>query len=181
MPSVRTLERNRQKIEELSEIFSNNGVYLFDYRGLTVKEMQDLRNKVKPLDANVKVIKNRLAIRYFEEKNQNYGRDLFSGPLAVVYADEKYVEVARVMADFEKESKKIKLKSGFIEKKLIDKNQVLSVAKLPGKDQLLSQLAFSIAMPLKKMGMALSAPLTNILILLKNLKDKKEKEGEQNG
>lgn len=181
MTSTRTLERNRQKIDELSEIFSNNGVYLFDYRGLTVKEIQELRNRMRPLNATVKVIKNRMAIRYFKEQEKDLGRDIFHGPLAVAYANEKYVEVAKVMVDFEKESKKIKLKSGFIENKLIDKDQVVAVAKLPGKEQLLAQLAFSIAMPLKKMGMAFSAPLTNMLILLKNLKDKKEKEGEENG
>jgi hypothetical protein len=47
--------------------------------------------------------------------------------------------------------------------------------------QLMSQLAYSIAMPLKKFGLSLSAPLTHMMILLHNLKDKKEKEANNNG
>ena len=75
-----------------------------------------------------------------------------------------------------KENDKVEIKAGFVEQAFADKEKVKAVAKLPGRDQLMAQLVFSIALPLKKMGMALSAPLTNMLILLKNLKDKKEKE-----
>lgn len=179
MTSVKTLEVNQKKIEELADIFSNSGVYLFDYRGLSVKEMEDLRNRMRAHEASVKVIRNRLAIKYFEQANQDFGRDVFSGPTAAVFANDNFVEAAKEIVDFEKEIKKIKIKSGFIEQKFMSKEQITSVAKLPGKDQLKAQLAFSIVYPLKKMGMALSAPLSNMLILMKNLKDKKAKEGEE--
>jgi len=179
MTSVKTLNVNQKKIDELAEIFSNSGVYLFDYRGLTVKEMEGLRKRMKALNASVRVIRNRLAIKYFESAQKEAGRDVFNGPMAAVYANEKFVEAAKEIVDFEKESKKITLKSGFIEQRFMSKDQVVSVAKLPGKDQLKAQIAFSIAYPLKKMGMALSAPLSNMLILMKNLKDKKAKEGEE--
>ena len=176
MVSSKAIERKQKIVDELGEVFSNNGVYLIDYRGLTVKEMEDLRQKIKAHDAELKVIKNRLAIKYFERENQEYGRDVFRGPVAVAFSNEHFVEVAKVIVDFEKDLKKIKIKSGFIEQKFVDDVQIKNVARLPGKPQLLSQLAFSVAMPLKKFGMSLSAPLTNVLILLNNLKDKKAKE-----
>ena len=68
----------------------------------------------------------------------------------------------------------------FIESKLVDKNTIKNVAKLPGRDQLMAQFAYSMSMPLKKMARTLASPLTNMLILLNNLKDKKAKE-ENNG
>ena len=176
MVSSKAIERKQKIIDELGEIFANDGVYLIDYRGLSVKEMQDLRNKIKAHDADLKVIKNRLAIKYFERENQEYGRDVFRGPVAVAFSNEHFVEVAKVIVDFSKEVKKIKIKSGFIEQQFVDEVQIRNVAGLPGRPQLLSQLAFSIAMPLKKFGMSLSAPLTNMAILLNNLKDKKAKE-----
>ena len=180
MTSPKSIERNQKRIEELAGIFARKGVYLFDYRGLSVPEMQSLRNKVRGLNAGIKVFKNRMAIKYFEEAQPGeYGRELFNGPLAVAYADDNFVEVAKVMVEFEKESKKIELKSAFVEARLMDRDKVLQLAKLPGRDQLLAQLAMSIVHPLKKMGLSLSAPLTNMLILLKNLKDKKAKEGEE--
>ena len=181
MTSQKILELKQKKVDEIGKIFANSGVYLFDYRGMTVPEMGDLRERVKRLgaDSNVKVIKNRLTIKYFEKEKKEYGRELFNGPIAVAYADENFLEVAKVLVDFEKENNKVKIKAGFIEQTFADRKKVKAVAKLPGKDQLLAQLVFSMAMPVKKMGMALSAPLRNMLILMNNLKDKKEKEGEK--
>jgi large subunit ribosomal protein L10 len=170
------IEQKKQEVDDLGKIFSKTGVYLFDYRGLTVPQMGALREKVKALDANVKVIKNRLAIKYFERENKPYGRELFYGPLAVAYADDNFVDVAKVIVESEKEFEHVKLKAGFIEGVFADETKVKQVAKLPPKEQLLAQVALSMAMPLKKFGMSLAAPLKNMLILMKNLKDKKEKE-----
>lgn len=178
MGSAQILEKKKKTVDGLAEIFNSNGVYLFDYRGLKVSEMGNLRNRVKALGANVKVLKNRLAIKFFEREKIDIGRDLFNGPIAVAYSNEKFVETAKVLVDFEKESKKIKIKSGFIEKKLVSDKQVAEVAKLPGKEQLLAQLVYSIGMPLRRFGSALSSPLTHMLILLKNLQEQKEKGGQ---
>lgn len=178
MGSAQILEKKKKTVDGLADIFKCSGVYLFDYRGLKVSEMGNLRNRIKALGANVKVVKNRLAIKFFEKEKIDIGRDLFKGPIAVAYSNEKFVETAKVLVDFEKESKKIKIMSSFIERKLVSEKQVAEVAKLPGKEQLLAQLVYSIGMPLRRFGSALSAPLTHMLILLKNLQDKKEKGGQ---
>jgi large subunit ribosomal protein L10 len=181
VPSKQILKKKKQQVDEIANVFDNSGVYLFDYRGLTVSEMSALRERIKSLNANVKVIKNRLAIKYFEREKIEFGRDVFKGPMAIAYATENFVEVAKALVEFEKENSKVEIKAGFIEKTFADKDKVKYVAKLPGKEQLLAQLVGAISMPLRKMGMALSAPLTNMLILMNNLKDKKEKEEKNNG
>jgi len=181
MPSDKVLKQNKKIVDEIGAVFANSGVYFIDYRGLNVPEIQDLRKKIKKIDSSFKVLKNRLILKHFEKENKEIGRDLFSGPTAVAYSDEKVVEVAKVLSEFEKDSKKIKIKFGFIDEKFVNEKEIRDVAKLPGKDQLMSQLVFSIAHPLKKMGMALSSPLQNMLILMQNLKDKKEKEELNNG
>ncbi|MCK5221601.1 MAG: 50S ribosomal protein L10 [Candidatus Aminicenantes bacterium] len=181
MPSEKILEQNKKKIDEIGAIFGSSGVYFIDYRGLNVPEIQDLRGKIKRIDSGFKVIKNRLIIKYFEKEKKEFGREHFNGPTAVAYSDDKIVEVAKILSELEKDSKKIKIKFGFIDEKFLSEGDIKSVAKLPGRDQLMSQLAFSIIHPLKKMGMALSSPLQNMLILMQNLKDKKEKEEMNNG
>jgi large subunit ribosomal protein L10 len=178
MGSPVILEKKKKTLDALSEIFNSSGVYLFDYRGLKVSEMGALRRRIKALGANVKVVKNRLAIKYFEREKTAVGRELFKGPLAMAYSNEKFVETAKVLVDFEKESKKIKIISGFIEKRLVSDKQVVEVAKLPGKEQLLAQLVYAIGMPLRRFGSALSSPMTHMLVLMKNLQDKKAKGGQ---
>jgi large subunit ribosomal protein L10 len=177
MPSATILKRKQDSLTDLGVIFQSSGVYMFDYRGLKVSELEDLRRKVKALNSNLKIVKNRLAIKYFEKENRPIGREIFEGPTAIVYSTAKFVEVAKVLTDFERENKKIKIKSGLIEQRLVTPQQILEVAKLPSKEQLLAQLIGSIAMPLKKFGMSLSSPLSHMLILMKNLKEKKEKGG----
>jgi large subunit ribosomal protein L10 len=178
MASEHILEKKKKTVDGLADIFNSSGVYLFDYRGLKVSEMGKLRGRIKKLGANVKVIKNRLAIKFFEKEKIDIGRDLFNGPIAVAYGNEKFIEAAKALVEFEKESKKIKIKSGFIEKRLVSSQQIVEVSKLPGKEQLLAQLVFSIGMPLRRFGSALSSPLTHMLILFKNLQAKKEKGGQ---
>lgn len=178
MGSAQILEKKKKTVAALADIFDSNGVYLFDYRGLKVSEMGALRNRIKALGADVKVVKNRLAIKYFEKEKMAVGRELFKGTLAMAYSHEKFVETAKALVEFEKESKKIKIISGFIEKRLVSDKQIVEVAKLPGKEQLLAQLVFSIGMPLRRFGSALSSPLTHMLILMKNLQDKKAKGGQ---
>ena len=176
MPSAKILEQKQAVINDLAGIFKKNGVYLIDYRGLTVKEMRELRIKIREFDGDIKVIKNRLAIKYFEKEKQEIGRDVFRGPTAVIYSDDTFVEVAKALVDFQKDTKKITIKKGFIENRMVEQADIIAVSQLPGRDQLMAQLLLSIAMPLKKFALALNAPLTNTLILMKNLNDKKEKE-----
>jgi len=179
MASEKIIERKKKEVEEIGKIFEMDGVYLFDYRGLTVPKMQELRKRVKDLNANVKVVKNRLAIKYFESEKRDEGREVFKGPLAIAYAGESFIDVAKILVDSEKDFEHLSLKAGFIEGNFADRNEVIALAKLPGKDQLMAQLALSMSMPIKKFGASLAAPLKNVLILMNNLKDKKEKEEKQ--
>ncbi len=179
MGSKVILEAKKAEVEDIGKVFSSNGVYVFDYRGLDVKKFEELRNKVKDLDSNIKVIKNRLIIKHFEKNNLEYGRDLFNGPTAVAYGNEKFVEVAKALVDFQKEHKSVDIKFGFIEGNFADVQEVKTVATLPSKEQLLASFVLTASMPIKKWGMAMSSPLRNLLILMKNLKEKKAKEGEE--
>ncbi len=118
------IEKKKKTVDELGNIFQSNGVYMFDYRGLTVTEMEDLRSRVKGFGANLKVIKNRMAVKYFEREKREQGRDLFKGPLAVAYANDSFVDVAKVMVNYAKENSKIDIIAGFIEQTFGDAEKI---------------------------------------------------------
>lgn len=181
MPSKAILEKKKARVKELKKIFQNDGIYFFDYRGLSVREFEDLRNKVREQEGNCKVIKNSIAARLFEEEKIEVDDALLEGPNAILYGSGKTVEIAKVLVDFTKDKEVVGIKSGFLNREFIEKEKIIELSKLPGREQLISQFLFTFAMPLKKFGMSLSAPMKNILILMNNLKDKKDKEESQNG
>jgi large subunit ribosomal protein L10 len=171
------LEKKQKKVEEFKEIIKKDGVYFFDYRGLTVPQFEELRNKIREHNGSCMVLKNSIVAKGFAEENIEIIDDnLLIGPNAIAYVDKEFVEVAKVLADFAKEKDAVEIKAGFVEGKYVDKQKLLEISRLPGRDQLVAQLVMTIAMPIKKFGMTLSSPIKNILILMNNLKDKKEKE-----
>ena len=181
MASEAILEKKKIKIKEFKEIFKSNGIYLFDYRGLSVGQFEKLRHKVKVKNGNCRVIKNSIAARFFEEEKIQVDDQLLKGPIAILYGTDKVVEIAKVLVDFVKDMENVEIKSGFLDQEFINKDKIYELSKLPGRDQLVSQLLMTIAMPLKKFGMTLSSPLKNMLLLMNNLKGKKEKEESKNG
>jgi hypothetical protein len=73
MGSAQILEKKKKTVDGLADIFNSSGVYLFDYRGLKVSEMGNLRNRIKALGANLKVVKNRLALKFFVQRPDRRG------------------------------------------------------------------------------------------------------------
>ena len=181
MASELILEKKKEKVKQFREIFKNDGIYFFDYRGLSVRQFEELRDKIKASDGKCQVIKNSIAARFFDEDKIEHEDQLLKGPNAVLYGNNNVVEIAKILVDFVKEKEQVEIKSGYLDQVLINKDKIIELSKLPGRDQLVSQLLMTIAMPLKKFGMTLSSPLKNILILMNNLKDKKEKEESKNG
>lgn len=181
MVSEAILKKKKAKVKEFEEIFKSDGIYFFDYRGLSVGQFEELRGKVKDKDGKCRVIKNSIAARFFEDEKIQVDDQLLKGPNAIIYCSDKAVEIAKVLVDFVKDMENIEIKSGFLDQEFINKDKIYELSKLPGRDQLVSQLLMTIAMPLKKFGMTLASPLKNMLILMHNLKDKKEKEESKNG
>jgi len=181
VPSKAILEKKKEQVKKLREIFQNDGIYFFDYRGLSVKDFEELRHKVREKEGNCRVVKNSIAARLFEEDQVSVDKELLKGPNAIIYGSGKTVEIAKVLVDFSREKEAVEIKSGFLDREYIQKGKIVELSKLPGRDQLVSHFLLTLVMPARKFGMSLSAPVKNILILMHNLKDKKAKEESQNG
>ena len=140
---------------------------LVDYRGLTVEEDTNLRNKLR--EANVKyfVIKNTLLGRAAADAGLNGLDEALHGPTAIAVSDEDAVAPAKVLADFAKENEKLEIKAGFMDGAVISLDEIKKLAATPSKDTLIA----------KMMG-SLNAPASNLVRLLQTIVDGGEEISE---
>lgn len=134
------------KIEKVAEIEKriedNNGVFVVNYRGLTVKQAEDLRHQLREAGAEMKVYKNNLARLALKNQNQPEIDDILVGPVAYVFYENEPVEAAKTLKQFAQKSKGVlEIKGGISEGKAVTAEEVNAIADLPTKDQLLGQIA----------------------------------------
>ena len=134
------------KIEKVAEIEqrieANNGVFVVNYRGLTVKQSEDLRHKLREAGAEMKVYKNNLVRLALKNQGQPEIDDILVGPVAYVFYENEPVEAAKALKEFATKSKGVlEIKGGISEGKAVSAEEVNAIAELPTKDQLLGQIA----------------------------------------
>lgn len=142
MPNAQNIETLAQIKEDLDGV---TAVWVVDYRGLTVKEIQQLRRNIREADASMKVYKNTLMHRAVEELGLPNIDEVLSGPSAFVFAGADAAASAKVLKEFAKSNKKLEIKGGMMEGQFLDAAQVQAVASLPSKEQLVAQVAGAIS------------------------------------
>lgn len=134
------------KIDKVAEIESHiantNGVFVVGYKGLTVKQAQELRHQLREVGAEMKVYKNNLVRLALKNQDQPEIDDVLFGPTAYVFYENEPVEPAKALKEFVQKSKGVlEIKGGISEGKAVTAEDVNAIADLPTKDQLLGQIA----------------------------------------
>ena len=138
MPNVKNQETLAKIKEELS---ATQAVWIVDYRGLTVKEIQELRRNGRASGASMKVYKNTLMHLALTECELPTMDDLLEGPSAFVFANEDPAAAAKVLKTFAKSNENLSIKGGMMEGEAYDAAQVEAIASLPSREELMGQIA----------------------------------------
>ena len=153
-------------------------VYLTDFTGLDVKSITQLRRSLRASGAEYVVVKNRLARLAFEETELPNVFDGMTGPTGVVFGYDDVVAPARALTEFAKaHDKKPAVKAGILENQILRPEQVDRLAKLPSREQLLSELAGALSAPVAMLAMALEAKVQEMAGLIDALREKRLGEG----
>jgi len=157
-----TRQEKSEVIKYLSSEFQNSlAVVVCDYKGLTHKELEALRQDARASNTKVKVIKNTLVIKAV--KDAKLGDIDLSGTNIYLWSEDQ-ISACKVADKFALSNKdKFIIKSGIIEGQIVDVARVNAFAKLPSKEELLGMLAF-----------VWMAPIRNFTIGLDALRRKKE-------
>ena len=147
-----------QAIETLKGVFDNAGaVVVAHYIGSTVKELEDLRGRLRSEGAKLQIVKNTLAQKALEGRAGEGGDAMFTGPVAIAYASDP-VSAAKVTTDYAKGNDKFIVVGAMMGATVLDAKGVTALATLPSLDQLRGQIVGLIAAPATRLATVLSAP-----------------------
>jgi large subunit ribosomal protein L10 len=143
------------------KIASSSVVLVAHYKGLTVAEITDLRNKVRKIGAGFKVTKNKLTQRALVKTLFEPLSKMFVGPTAIAYSSDP-VAVAKVLAEFAKANEKLVLLGGAFGETLLDGKKVVELSKMPSLDELRAKIVGMIQTPARRIATLLQAPAGQI-------------------
>ena len=156
MASEKILNQKKEEVTALAnKIKEANLVLLVDYRGINVEDVTNLRTSVRNTNAEYKVIKNNITRRALAEAGIEGLEDKLVGPTAVIMTNEDYLETTKAIYNFSKDNDYYKIKGGVVEGKVMTAEEIITIAKLPSRDTLLSMLAGALLGNISKLAVAL--------------------------
>lgn len=169
MASEKILNQKKEEVKKLAEQMKEAKLILLtDYRGINVTDDTNLRRDLRGVGAKYNIIKNNITKRALAECGINGLEEKLEGPTAVVMSSEDYLEPSKIIYNFSKNNEYYTIKGGVIEGKVMTADEIITLAKLPSRETLLSMLAG-----------ALLGNISKIAVALEQVRIKKEEAGEK--
>jgi large subunit ribosomal protein L10 len=154
----KALEKKKAVVAEIAEkLEKSKSTIVADYRGLTVKQMNELRKQLREAGVEFYVLKNTLTKRAADQVGQSDLNQFLTGPTAVAFSYEDVVAPAKILHKFAKDNKQLEIKGGLVEGKAVNFDEVKALAELPSREGLLSMLLSVLQAPIRNFALAVKA------------------------
>ena len=170
-----TLQAKTDIVNGIKEKFEKaQCAILVDYRGLTVEQDTDLRNKMREAGVEYKVLKNTMVKRALDDLGIEGVDELLAGPTAIAFGYEDPVAPAKVISNFAKDIEVVEIKGGLLDSKPMTLDQIKYLSELPSKEVLIAKLMGSLNAPVTNFVGVLAAVPRSFVCALNEIKNKKE-------
>mgnify|MGYP002623594570 CR=1 FL=1 len=161
------VEIKKPIVDEIAETLKDaKALVLADYRGLSAEQETALRKELREAGVTYKVYKNTYIKRAIAGTDFESIAEQLEGPTAIAVSKVDATAPARILYGFAKKAEALELKCGVVEGQFYDSKQIITIASIPSRDELLSKLLGSI-----------QSPITNFARVVKQIAEKKEAEG----
>ena len=158
MASEKILNQKKEEVKDLAaKMKEAKLILLTDYRGINVTDVTNLRTDLRNVNAKYTVIKNNITRRALAECGIEGLDDKLVGPTAVILSNEDYLEPSKVIYNFTKSNDFYKIKGGVIDGKVMTAEEIITLAKLPSRQELIAKLAGALLGNITKLAVALDA------------------------
>jgi len=167
-----TKKQKQEIIKDLADKLSRQKAVIFsDYTGLKVNQVQELRQQLREKEIDYQVAKKNLIDLALKQAGfKKIKAKELTGQLALVFGYKDEVLPANILYNFSKENESLKILAGLINGEYLEKEGIISLAKLPSRQELLAKLVGSISAPLSGLTSTLQGNLIKLVNLFKNLK-----------
>lgn len=161
-----------KRVEELArQIEGTSLIFVTEYRGLKVGELQELRRRLRPRGVEYHVVKNSLFARAAEGSGRAGLRSLLAGPTAVAIPGDggarlDEAEMAKTLMDETRTFKALRVVGALVSGRALGADEVQTLARLPGRPQLQATIVGSLQAPLGNVTGTLQAPFANLIRVL---------------
>ena len=151
------LEQKKAVVEEVSSLLKNSGsVIVAEYRGLNVAEISELKRALLNENAKMCVYKNTLVDRAAEACGFEDMKQYLEGPNALISSTDS-ISAAKIATKFAKKHENLVIKAAIVEGKVVGKDDVIALSKLPNKEGMLSMLLSVLQAPVRSFACAVKA------------------------
>ena len=158
MASEKILKQKETEVDALAaELKDAKVILLTDYRGINVADVTKMRADLRNVNTEYKVIKNNIIKRALNANGETGLDNLLEGPTALIYGTEDYLEPSKVVYNFTKKNEFYKIKGGIIEGEVKTAEEIITLAKLPSRTELIAGLAAALLGNISKLAVALDA------------------------
>ena len=175
----KSLLKKKELVSSYKEKFkkSDGFVLFFNFQGIDAQPLSELRSKIRAVGGEIVVGRNTLLYRAFEDTPLVDHRDLFVGPSAAVFAYEDVVATTKALTDFLKEAfdkeYKEKIKGGLINNRYMTPEDVVALAELPSREELVAKLMGVLMAPVTQLAITLKAVPQKLAMVLKAIEEQK--------
>lgn len=174
-----TRERKEELVAQYVELLNqSSGIFLAEYSGITVQQMQDLRAEVRKANGAFHVTKNTLLRNALDETGRSLPEELLTGQTATGFALGEVPSLAKALADFSDEIDTFKIKGGMMAGDFLTAEQVEALADLPSLDELRAQIIGMISSPAQNVTSAIANGVRQLINVL-DAYAKQEEEGAE--
>jgi large subunit ribosomal protein L10 len=172
-------EAKKETVAELREQLTRSRTLIVsEYRGLTVKEIAEIRRALAKQDVTYRVVKNRLMRIAAQDTVGEALGPLLTGPSAIAFGNDEASTAKAVLDATRSYSRIVRITGGVLGDRAIDADGVTRLATLPSREVLLAKLAGGMQAPVATLAGVLAAPLRNLGYALQQVADQKAKAGE---
>jgi large subunit ribosomal protein L10 len=171
-----TREKKGDLVSEYTEkLRRTQAVYVAEYRGLTTKQLQDLRRELRSNGGEMVVAKNTLMSRALTEVGMPAPENLFKGPTAFAFCYTDVAAPAKALNKWAKDTKVLVVKGGLLGQTVFNESGVTELAELPGREQLLGQVVGVLQAPISGLVNVLAGTVRGLVNVLNARVDQMEK------
>jgi|WetSurMetagenome_2_1015567.scaffolds.fasta_scaffold155835_2 large subunit ribosomal protein L10 len=172
MPLTRDQKQNI--INDLeSKIEKQKSIVFMDFTGIKVKELAKLREGLKEQGSEMKVAKKSLMEIALKNKGIELDSKKLDGEVATVFGYQDEIAPSKAVYQFSKENQKARILGGFLENKFFEMADIIKLAELPSKEQLLGSLLGTLSAPATNLVGVLSGNMRKLVFALSQIKEKK--------